>query len=122
MLSFYSGEEYLCGINWINFVPNEVSYTAYDFRDNDLCPPNQATSMRIKRGVAGTSIKIYASEFAALNDDYMTIKVKQNFDGEVELKTFEEDYENDHILARYYRRDGLNGNVTFVTIEGCGCL
>ena len=103
-------------------MPDEVSYAAYNLLDHDLCPSNGATSMRIKRGVAGTIIKVYDSEFAALNDDYMTVQVKEDFDGEIPLKTFEEDYEDNFISAKYRRHDGFNGTASFVTIEGCTCL
>ena len=75
--------------------------------------------MRIVKASAGDTLMVYDSGYAAVNDDYMIIKVKRDLQFPIQIDTFEMDYEDDYVLARYYRHNGLDGHVSFLSIQGC---
>ena len=122
MISLMSGHDVLCQITWPKAaVENRLSEISYDFKHEDICPNDMADSIRIDRGTVGATIKLYASPYAALNADHTVIKIKQTVHSQMEIPSLEKEYDSLFFQARHYGNSGLNGNVSYISIQYCGC-
>jgi len=90
------------------------AHNALDFASSD-CPSNTARSLVLHDFRAGTVIRFFDSPAGKLTDDWVEIKVKRDLPRKV-INSFETYFEDDDVLVRYFRKDGLDGQVSRVEI------
>ena len=99
----------------------EDCFVGYDFQHYKPCSNDETRSMRIYSAEAGTTIKVYDSPSGGTNDDYFVLKVKKDITSPLDIESYEKDYKNEFIEAQYHRKNGLDGKVSYFSIEKFIC-
>ena len=111
----------VCEISWNTDTLGDDCFVGYDFQHYKPCSNDETRSMRIYSAEAGTTIKVYDSPSGGTNDDYTIIKIKRDISHAVDLDTYEKDYEDDFIQVRYHHDNGLDGKVSYFSVEQFSC-
>lgn len=84
-----------------------------------VSPNDEARSLKLNE-VKPSIIGIYDDSNGGQNDDYTTITVKKQTPANYVLSSFEQSFDNDYVNVQFHRNNGLDGNVSYITIKGTG--
>lgn len=100
---------------------NATQKAIYQFKDvpivTRLYPNDEARSLALIAVHAGAVITVYDSKDLHSSDDYCVIRVKRQIATRYVVSSFETSYEDDDVQVTYYRKNGLDGKVSSMSIN-----
>ena len=81
-------------------------------------PNDEARSLKLNDVRPFTKVAVYDDPDGGKGDDYTTISVKKPTPTGLVVGSFEGDFENEYIKVVHNHKNGLDGKVSYITIEG----